>query len=526
MNFFLLSFFIYFSFGLEVERYESKEEANVNYDDGITYESLVEDIKKAGTNSLEESLALLPTDFLRHYVLMYRSRSLQDASPLYPRAIVFGRSARFILAFNGHEKQKGYNNLEIIQFRDQEQRWEFREITFFKDKSPSFSEANPKKCLECHQSPRRENVDPRPNWEPYNFWPGAYASVDGVLKPVLKPDYEAYISGDKPLSSTLRSFLPQDQILIEEQSLEQKNLQKFFSEIKPQHSRYKFLAEFSVRKPLSLTKMTVILNMRRVARLIKEELGSLFQDYKYVVLGLGDYVSPLSSKQLQFACGDLYLPKSVYADYVSRGLRLRSHPEKKYIRPQNTYRWSFGLAAGFDILFLPLGIQTDDWSMDFRTEGRFAAEDRFTSPHDSRAHFRDAMEIVYQGDSALKMNCKELQLASEQSVDDLKNRGELDRALDSHLQLKLQSARPLVQRCIGCHVQYEDGGQAPSIPFDNLDQLEPLLRQNKYKRGTLFDEILFRTSDHAPLREQMPPAGFTDRQQRDEFIERLRKLLH
>ncbi len=515
MNLFVLSILICFSFGLEAERYESKEEANVNYDDGITYESLVETIRKSEATSLEETIALLPSDFLRHYVLMYRSRSLQDASPLFPRAIVFGRSARFILAFNGHEKQKGYNNLEIIQFRDKEHRWEFREITFSAEKPPTFSEANPKKCLECHQSPRRENVDPRPNWEPYNFWPGAYASVDGVIKPALNPT-----------SSLVKRFLPQDQILMDEQAQEEKNLQKFFSEIKPQHPRYKYLAEFSVRRPLGLTKMTVILNMRRVARLVKEELGSLFKDYKYTILGLGDYGSPSGSTQLQFACGDLYLPESIYADYLSRGLKLRSHPEKKYIKPKDSYGWNFGLAAGFDILLLPLGIQTDDWSMDFRTEGRFAAEDRFTSPHDSRAHFRDAMEIVYQGDPALKMNCQELKLASENSMEDLKKSGELDKTFDSLSQLKLQPSRPLIQRCIGCHVQYEDGGQAPSIPFDNLDQLKPLLGQNKYKRGTLFDEILFRTSDHAPLREQMPPAGFTDRQQRDDFIESLRKILN
>ncbi|MBY0384495.1 hypothetical protein K2X05_04985, partial [bacterium] len=84
-------------------------------------------------------MGLVPQEFFQNYVLMYRSRSLQDASYLMPRAIVFGRSAKFIMAFNGHEKQKGYNNLEIIQYREKTQRWEFREITFSQYKPPVFS---------------------------------------------------------------------------------------------------------------------------------------------------------------------------------------------------------------------------------------------------------------------------------------------------------------------------------------------------------------------------------------------------
>ena len=41
------------------------------------------------------------------------------------------------MAFNGHTRQKGFQNIEIVQFREAEHRWEFREITFYSDKAPS-----------------------------------------------------------------------------------------------------------------------------------------------------------------------------------------------------------------------------------------------------------------------------------------------------------------------------------------------------------------------------------------------------
>lgn len=516
---------------LDTDSYDASKEVyassgygvDTSYDDGISYETFQKKIQDSKAQTLEHALELVPSAFFQNYVLMYRSRSLQDASYLMPRAIVFGRSSKFIMAFNGHEKQKGYNNLEIIQYREKTQRWEFREVTFFADKPPLFSEANPAKCLECHQSPQRSNVDPRPNWEPYNFWPGTYASVDEEIRPKLKPDYEGFLSGDKSsLSAPLTKFIEQDFVLVDEQSLELENLNRFQQQIKPSHPRYKFLGRFSLRNPLALTKALVILNMNRVARLAKEELGDLFPVYKYALLGLGDYADMTSSARLKFRCADVYMPQDVLQKHLARTLAQKSLPEKEYLRPQGSTSWKYGFAAGLDTIFLPLGINTNDWSMDFRTDGRFAAQDRFTSPHDSRSHFRVAMENVYPQDEAIHMDCKQLKAASEVALSEFNSTGDLERRLQSPV--VVQNQKPLIQRCISCHVNYEDGGQAPAIPFDNLTKLKPLLHQGKYRRGTLFDEILFRTGDHAPLRDQMPPAGLVDRKLRDQFIESLRAL--
>ncbi len=525
-------YFYFLTFLFSQAQYEtplpaSSYTSDIKHNDGIDYDSLVEKITAGGAKTLEQTLALIPSEFYANYVLMYRSRSLQDANPRYPRAIVFGRSARFIMAFNGDDRQKGYNNLEIIQFRDKTYRWEFREITFVEGQAPRFSEPNPAKCLECHQNPSRQTVDPRPNWEPYNFWPGAYASVDDKIKPVLKPDYEKYINGDTTyLYGTLQKFLPQDLFLIDEQAAEQENLEKFETRIKPNHQRYKHLGPFNSKSPLSFTKSTVMLNMQRVLRLVREELGDLFDVYKYSLLGIGDAVSPQSSHALKFACGDLYMPTAVHAKHLGRALEMKSIPEKKYLRPTPSYGWRHGVAAGLDILLKPLGIITEDLSMDFKTDGRFSFDDRFTSPHSASTHLREAAMIVYADDAAIQMDCKQLKEAAEKTLTNFDNNGGVDQSLrQAQTSQEMQPKRPLISRCISCHVNFEDGGLAPSIPFDDFTRLKPLLSENKYPRGTLFQEILFRTSDHAPLRVQMPPAGQVDRSQRDDFIVALEKLL-
>jgi hypothetical protein len=498
--------------------------SDINYDDGISYDSFSEKIKNQSINSLESSLNLVPKEFWQNYVLVYRSRSLQESSFEFPRTILFGRSARFILAFNGHKHQRGFNNLEMVQFREESKSWEFREITFLPGQSPQFSEANPKKCLECHQSPKRLDVDPRPNWEPYNFWPGVFASVDDKIKPVLKIEYDKYILQKYNKPSFLLKFLPQDLFLIDEQAQEEEQLEKFNS-TKLKHPRYQFLPDFNSRNPLNLTKSVVTLNMRRVARLVKSELGPLYDSYKYAIYGLGDVASLTSSKFIKHRCGQIYMPDRVYAKHINQTLQIKNLKEKDYI--YQGLGWKIGMAAGLEIIFEPLGISTDDWSMDFKTHGRFSADDRFTSPHYSLEHFLMALYNNYPDDEVKDLDCKQLQIASERALQNLDETGAISEKINEASNRKLIEVKPLIQRCMNCHVDVEVGGKiAPYIPFDNFENLKVMLNENKYKRGTLLEEIIYRTSDHVPNKDQMPPAGFVDDKKRDDFINQLKELLN
>jgi hypothetical protein len=116
----------------------------------------------------------------RFYLLSFRSRSLQSSTPESPRAILFNPAADFMASFNGHTALRGSRNIEVIHFDEATEKFEFRELTFDLKNRPTVSEPNPQKCLECHQSFTRTDVDPRPNWEPYFMWPGFYGMTDGA----------------------------------------------------------------------------------------------------------------------------------------------------------------------------------------------------------------------------------------------------------------------------------------------------------------------------------------------------------
>ena len=154
---------------------------------------LIRDEKIAKISVLLERLATLYPEYLPRHALAYESFSLQEGSYLNPRAIVFGKTAKLVISFNGEPGQKGFSTLETMSFSN-ESGYQFREIQFvgepqtqdsataakeeaeFKLSGANVSFANAQKCLQCHGS---EN--PRPIWQPYFLWPGMYGSDDDAL---------------------------------------------------------------------------------------------------------------------------------------------------------------------------------------------------------------------------------------------------------------------------------------------------------------------------------------------------------
>ncbi len=498
-------------------RYES----SIDHDDQINIDLFKNNIEVSGANTVDEALGLIPSEFFENYVLVYRSRSLQDSSFEYPRAIVFGKSARFIMSFNGHESQKGYNSIEAIQFREDEQKWEFHEITFSETTPPKF-EKNPTKCLECHQSPSRQNVDMRPNWEPYNFWPGVYASMDKTLEPVLRRTLDrANETGSTPYG-VLAKFTEDDFILVDEQSQEKERLEFFEENIKTAPlSRYRFLGEFNTRDPLDFTKALIQLNMMRISRIMKESLGEAFDTYKYTLFGMGT-ASFLSSRNLRFQCRKLYMtgePLNTHLNFLNANYAINL---ENYLNPPDTY-FEKSLEEFLDIIFQPFGVSTKDWSMDFKTNGRFAFRNRYGSPADSFIHLRDAMVRVYKDEPAAEMSCDELEEKSEQALQQFYGSGEMMNLFNAVAGAPIPRQRPLIDRCMNCHVGYDDV-LAPYIPFNNPMLLKVELDRGTYRRGTLLDEIRYRTGPHATRNEQMPPAGQVDPELRQEFLDFIESL--
>lgn len=150
-------------------------------------------IETRGLTSIQAVLPLLPEEMRRNFVLMHSSLSLQGSSYEAPRAILHTADAKLIVAFNGAPEQRGFDDLEITQFNQAEKVFEYFTITFPRTGStkPVFSEKNPERCLSCHRAP-----DPRPNWEPYPVWPGAYGGGDEDQRKEA-PYWESFIARAK-----------------------------------------------------------------------------------------------------------------------------------------------------------------------------------------------------------------------------------------------------------------------------------------------------------------------------------------
>ena len=142
-------------------------------------------IEGQGFTRVEQVLGALPAAFRSGYVLMHDSRGLQDATYDKPRAILFGDDARLTCAFNGYSSQRGFDTLECFQFRERERRFDFRQIRFPTEANGlsrvEFSASNETtdgkiRCSACH------GADPRPNWDSYDRWPGAYGTSDDELE--------------------------------------------------------------------------------------------------------------------------------------------------------------------------------------------------------------------------------------------------------------------------------------------------------------------------------------------------------
>ena len=461
-----------------------------NKTDDFSYEKLVKLIEDKNLNTVEQTLAAIKENYpksLEKYVLMYESRSLQKASPENPRVLSLAGSKEMVFSFNGHPDQSGFSQLEIMQFRSDTDTFEFREISFSASGGkPILSEANPAKCMNCHQADWRaqpEQNDPRPNWEPYNTWPGAIGSLDGELS--------RYIGANN------RFDTDRDRHLLEKHKQEKVWLYNWIHDVQPEHARYQYLGEFPGPKfVLEFTKNLAILNSYRLGRIIT----SLDQNLYETVL-------PSLILVTNKRCDYSFLPRPV---------------EKS----PSAYPYAVSMSEELDAIFVPLGISTEDWSMDFRTGGRLSANkkvDRLRNPHsvepflalgmqkyDSENYNVQAEDSAYIGSSktmeAARAQCDdafEREVEARKVYDQLVSSGSV--MLPASFQ-QLKSNRPLINRCVSCHSDdiAEVDDLMPYIPFDNPARLASVLVQGGYPRGTLLDEIRYRTGDYAHSSERMP----------------------
>jgi hypothetical protein len=163
----------------------------------FTYDDLTKLVNDPAKHitSIDDLLAQpeVPSTYREHFTTLYLSQSLQSATPLNPRTILYGEDAKLLMAFtcapgncvDDKDPTKPAPDadhataLEVIHYDDATKKFELREFDFPEGRGGkvTISEPNPHKCMGCHMGPE----DPRPNWESYFTWPGAYGGNDDHL---------------------------------------------------------------------------------------------------------------------------------------------------------------------------------------------------------------------------------------------------------------------------------------------------------------------------------------------------------
>jgi hypothetical protein len=196
-----------------------------------------------------------------------------------------------------------------------------------------------------------------------------------------------------------------------------------------------------------------------------------------------------------------------------------SAPFSRYYRPEKPMPLFGDMVA---LLFGPFGVDTEDWSTEFKTGARFAFQERFGTPNDTWVEFNQGYEKYILNDPEIKgMACPDVVKKAKENFADL----DTVRAFYEHRLAtapKPKPEKPLIQRCISCHV--ENAGSVPPIPFNDAAKLKVALKKTGYKRGTLFDEIRYRLGAHANTTEAMPPSGLPTAQQKENFFKFIESL--
>ena len=444
------------------------------------FNALQQLIAQQSIDSVERLIAALPEDLRSHYTLVFESRSLQDASFAYPRAILFGSHATFVLAYNGDPAERGYAAVETMEFDGSTQHFLFREIQFGGG-SPRISAANPPRCIACHGNPTR------PIWDTPPAWPGVYgqryhAGLSAVEARgmaaflALQPTHPRYqlLLGAKALNDR-STYVPDSRAVYEESSVEPPNAQ--FSALLTGLNSRSILAEMAARPA--------------------------FAPHRYVLLAAAGHscgrVSDFYPGQLQAELAT----RRVAFDRASAISDQRQVLSKRQRGTHEAAAYRAGAAADDmnDLRFVAessVGVSTAHWTLAFE-RGSYD----LSAPNENLTLESALFKWVAQGDPQLEdlrayrgsqghdRYCEHLRLESRRLLDDWYSNHPLTAArMDAS---QLPDVAPLLGLCASCHT----GEVAPLIPFTDRAALARLLATGHYPRGRLLDEILYRLDPHA-----------------------------
>ncbi len=270
-----------------------------------------------------------------NFVLMHDSRSRQYASYEFPRVISHATNGQFTMAFNGEAGQKGYDELEMFEFNAVKDEFRFQRIQFRRGRA-DVKEVNESRCLGCH------GRDPRPNWESYNVWPGAYPRTDHhqvgekynfEWKGVDHAGFDSFYTNQngKGRYAFLNPAAVDSQFVVG-----------------------KYSKEYRRARPSHYTQLVGPMNYRRVARLLRATPD--FDKYQYAIAA-ALYDCP----NIEAYLPKDYAPKQTYEWYLA-------DTAKEFHGDVNHYHFEHdeGTFAKFRFVIEGRGISMAQWSTNFR----------------------------------------------------------------------------------------------------------------------------------------------------------------
>jgi len=496
---------------------------------GFDFAALLTLLRSQDIGSVEELLTALPAPQRSRYALMFESRSLQGATPENPRVILFGPDARIILTFNGSPAQRGFRVVETMEFDDGEKEFRLRELVFPDPATGAaqvqVSEVNPPHCARCHGAP------PRPVWDSFPLWPGAYGERYGARLSTRERTGLAAFLARQPTHARYRQLLA---------------VQRFADPgtFRPgARSQYAAVAQEPPNAELGIALAR--LQSQSIARELARRPA--FASYQYALLGVADA-----------SCGGLaeFYPRSLWSEAraaLERFARDTAAANAREAQLKSTRAAGGGLprtarAASSDDALVPLrfvaesalGVDTRRWTLALE-KGTYD----FTLPPPAAQPLREGLlaEVAARDASVQDLSRYSTSSDGDRYCSYLKRRSraalgaskeELS-ALGSEV-AEAPSAAPggpttapgapagtspgpagrpaALQLCINCH----ETGVAPPLPFSDPAELARQLRRRPAARGTLLDEIRFRLSAAAGTRHM--PLGVNLSQADRETLER------
>lgn len=460
--------------------------------------------------SIEQLLPSLPPAWRYRYVLMFASRSLQDAGYSAPRVILYGPDAHLVLTFNGDPAQRGFDVLESLEFAPDKQ-FRLREIRFPQADSTepvSFSGPNPQTCQGCHGSPAR------PVWDSWPLWPGAYGQrYDAPLSEPERVGLEGFLAQ--------QATHPRYRHLLGTQRLA--DPQTFHA-----NSRTRYAGTQQVPPNAELTALLSGLGVEALVRQMRERPH--FAQYQYALLGvssqgcgaLGDFL-PAGLRGAAKAGFARLEDDSAAANRWAQTLKEQrlqdSVARTSAIPPTASRTHSIASANAWVQLRLVaeagLGMQTQSWTLALE-KGTYD----FTPAPGAKPSVSEALlsEVAHDDPIAAELSsyatsadgdryCRYLQHQSVAVLNSAATATSADWSLASSrgAQTGERSAAThsmqLLRLCAACH----DTQSAPHIPFLQESALRKALLSETTPHGRLLEEVLFRLSPQAA--EHRMPLG-------------------